>query len=111
MHYNLGNALRKQGKLAEAIASFQQALRLKPDLAEAGNNLGLALQDQGKLGEAITAYQQAVRLKPDYAEAYNNLGNALKEQGKARRGDRPLPAGPASEAGLCRGVQQPGDVP
>ena len=42
-----------QGKLAEAVASFEQAVRLKPDFAEAYNNLGNALKDQGKLEEAI----------------------------------------------------------
>ena len=44
---NLGNALRDQGKLEEAIASYRQALRLKPDYAEAYNNLGIALRIRG----------------------------------------------------------------
>jgi tetratricopeptide (TPR) repeat protein len=34
-HYNLGLALGQQGKLKEAGKCFQQALRLKPDFAEA----------------------------------------------------------------------------
>lgn len=33
-HNNLGNALKYQGRLEEAIASFQRALGLKPDYAE-----------------------------------------------------------------------------
>ena len=93
---------RDQGKLDEAIANYQQALRLKPDYAEAYNNLGNALKDQGKLEEAIASYQQALRLKPDYAEAYNNLGNALKDQGKLEEAIASYRAGPASEARLCR---------
>ena len=78
----MANAFRQQGKLTEAVASYQQALRLKPDTAETHSNLGVALVEQGKLTEAVASYQQALRLKPDYAEAHCNLGMALAEQGK-----------------------------
>ena len=79
---NLGNALKDQGKLDEAIAAYRQAIGIKPDYAEAHSNLGNALKEQGKLDEAIAAYRQAIGIKPDYAEAHSNLGNALKNQGK-----------------------------
>ena len=69
-------------QLDEAIAACRQAIRLKPDLAEAHYNLGIALQGKGQLDEAIASYRQAIRLKPDYAEAHNNLGNALKDMGQ-----------------------------
>ncbi len=65
----LGDALRKQNKLDEAIAAYRQALSLPHELvttrvgdvdwvltnshAMAHNGLGLALQQQGKLEEAI----------------------------------------------------------
>ena len=42
---NLGIVLAQQGKLNEAITSYQQALQLKTDYAEAVSNLGLALAD------------------------------------------------------------------
>jgi serine/threonine-protein kinase len=81
-HFNLGNALRDQGKLEEAIAAFRTAIRIKPDDAKAHNNLGTALRDQGKLEEAIAACRTAIGLKPDLAEAHYNLGLALVAQGK-----------------------------
>src|ERR1700733_6475464 len=34
-HSNLGNALKGQGKLDEAIAAYRRALALKPDFADA----------------------------------------------------------------------------
>ncbi len=71
----------EQGRLEEAVASYEQALRLKPDYAEAHNNLGIALMEQGRLEEAVASYEQALRVKPDYAEAHNNLGIALGDQG------------------------------
>ena len=33
-HNNLGNALKEQGKLDEAVACYRRALELKPDFAE-----------------------------------------------------------------------------
>jgi tetratricopeptide (TPR) repeat protein len=33
-HFNWGNALAQQGKLAEAIAHYQQALQIRPDHAD-----------------------------------------------------------------------------
>ena len=43
-HYNWGNALAQQGKLAEASEHFRQALRIKPDHAAAQSNLVNALR-------------------------------------------------------------------
>jgi tetratricopeptide (TPR) repeat protein len=77
-HYNLGVAWSKMpGRLNDAIAQYEAALRLQPDYAEAHNNLGLAwAQMPGRLNDAIAQYEAALRLKPDSAEAHNNLGNA-----------------------------------
>ena len=55
----------------EAIAEYRQAIRIKPDDAEAHSNLGVALQVKGQLDEAIAECREAIRLKPDYAEAHN----------------------------------------
>lgn len=38
-YYNLGNALSNQKKLDKAIAAFQKALQIEPNLALAQNNL------------------------------------------------------------------------
>ena len=58
-----GNALKVQGKLDEAIVSFNKAVSLKPDYAGAYNNMGNALKDQGKLDEAIASYNKALSIK------------------------------------------------
>jgi len=81
VHNNLGVALVKKGQIDEAINQYQDAIRLKPDYADAHNNLGVALVKKGQIDEAISQYQDAIRLKPDYAEAHNNLGYLLRNQG------------------------------
>jgi predicted O-linked N-acetylglucosamine transferase (SPINDLY family) len=65
----MGNALKKQGQLEEAIAAYNKALALKPDYHDAYNNMGNALKEQGQLEEAIAAYNKALALKPDYQNA------------------------------------------
>jgi superkiller protein 3 len=81
---NLGRALHDQGKLAEAIAQYREATRIKPDLSAIYVDLSSALRDQGKLQEAIVELGTAIRLRPDDAEAHYNLGIALRDQGKLK---------------------------
>jgi len=81
-HYNLGTALAQTGKIEEAIAHYEQVLRLKPDSAEAQSNLGIALGLAGRIPEAIAHLEQALRLKPHSAEAHSNLGIALGQAGR-----------------------------
>jgi tetratricopeptide (TPR) repeat protein len=85
-HSNLG-MLKINSSLDEAVAHFKEALRLKPDLAEAHTNLGNALQRMGRLKEAVAEYRESVRLKPDVAEAHNNLGNVLPKLGQFKEGE------------------------
>ncbi|MBI2091315.1 MAG: tetratricopeptide repeat protein, partial [Deltaproteobacteria bacterium] len=78
---NLGNALVRQGRIDEAIESYQQALALEATSGAAHYNLGNLLAKQGDLKAASTHYEQAVRLSPDFPEGYWNLGNLLMQQG------------------------------
>ena len=79
---NLGNALRRQGKLAEALAAHQKALQLNHNDAEAYVGIGNVLNAQGKPEEALASHKKALQLNPKLAIAYNGLGNALRDQKK-----------------------------
>jgi tetratricopeptide (TPR) repeat protein len=61
----------------EAIASYDKALQLKPDLYQAWYNRGVALGNLGHYEEAINSYDKALQFKPDCHEAWNNRGVAL----------------------------------
>ncbi|HUI08140.1 MAG TPA: tetratricopeptide repeat protein [Verrucomicrobiae bacterium] len=80
---NLGVALRRAGRIQEAITRYQVALRINPDVAAVHDNLGVALELAGKINDAIGHYEQAVRIEPDDVEAHYDFGNALREAGKA----------------------------
>jgi tetratricopeptide (TPR) repeat protein len=69
----MGNALNDKGDPEAAIGSYKQALKIKPDYAEAYNNMGNALNDKGDPEAAIGSYKQALKIKPDYTESNYNL--------------------------------------
>jgi tetratricopeptide (TPR) repeat protein len=78
----LGFDLAKLGRLPEAVASYQQALRLRPDYAVAHLNLARALVGLERYPEAIDQYQDAVRLNFGGADAEAELGEALIHEGR-----------------------------
>ncbi|MBE9163728.1 tetratricopeptide repeat protein [Tychonema sp. LEGE 06208] len=77
-----GEIYLSQGKLEEAIASCEQALKMHPNFAPAYKTLGKALQAQGRMEEARHWYAKAVEIEPNFAEVYANLGSLSAQQEK-----------------------------
>lgn len=73
-HANLGVIYRRAGKLAEAAAEFEQAVRLSPRQPIYLNQLGVTYRQQGKFDQARDAYQKAIALDPGYTLPTLNLG-------------------------------------
>ena len=78
---NRGLAYKNLGDYPQAIKDFDEAIRIKPEYAEAYYNRGLAHKALGNAGQAIADYSRAISIKPNMAEAYNNRGNAYGESG------------------------------
>src|ERR1700733_9329818 len=59
-HNNLGQALMRLERRAEAIASYRRATQLAADYAVAYNNLGIALNADGETEAALAAFTLAL---------------------------------------------------
>jgi len=44
---NLGNVLRQNGKITEAIGHYRKAFAIHPSYSKASNNLGMLLKSRG----------------------------------------------------------------
>jgi Tfp pilus assembly protein PilF len=62
---NLGTALQQQGDLDGALAAYERALALDPELANAWSNLGVILAGRGQNQEAAERFERALALKSD----------------------------------------------
>ena len=82
IHNKLGYDLAMLGRLPEAVAHYEQALRLKPDYAVAQQNLARALVRLGRYPEAIRHYEAALRLKIGDAAIEEGLSDALMHESR-----------------------------
>jgi tetratricopeptide (TPR) repeat protein len=66
---------------AEALAEFEEVIRLKPDYPDAHVGRGVELARlPGRRDEAIAEFERTIELSPYYPEAHNNLALALAGQ-------------------------------
>ncbi|WP_170861392.1 tetratricopeptide repeat protein, partial [Geitlerinema sp. PCC 9228] len=71
-NYNiLGNAYSDQGKYEQAIAAYQQAIQLNPDVFSPYENFGIVRSLQGNISEAQELWRKSLELCP---------GNTPKEK-------------------------------
>jgi tetratricopeptide (TPR) repeat protein len=91
--YFRGLAFDRMGKPEEALTSFQDALKLDPNSAEAHLSLGKAEMSAGRLDAAIAELQEALGLSPN-----NNQARRLLSQAYSRAGDKTRAAGFATSS-------------
>src|SRR5262249_48052995 len=115
---NLGNALRRQGRLNDAIEAYRQANKLAPDDASGHYHLGAAFQLQGRPKEAIEAYRAAIAAlrkqaalagkdRELLASCCNHLGAMLGNMGQVGEAESAFDEALAVAKGLLG--QCPGD--
>jgi len=90
-HNNLGLLRMQEGRADDAIAHYQEALKIRSERAETSNNpgnaliynnLGNAMLHKGLPDRAIPYYNRALAIRPDYADGHYNLGCALLKKGE-----------------------------
>ncbi|KOP25464.1 hypothetical protein AMR41_17285, partial [Hapalosiphon sp. MRB220] len=77
--YELGRLLDTSKEYEAAIASYDQALKIKLDYYQAWNQRGIALFLLGRYSEAVASYDKALEIKPDNHYAWHNRGKALQK--------------------------------
>ena len=74
--------MRKLGRYADAIASYDKAIAINPSYAEAWLNRGVALDYLGRYDEAIASYDKVIALQPNLTTARENRDIALTKQNR-----------------------------
>ena len=69
----MGYAYLEKGSLDDALASLEEALRLRPKYASAQNNKGSVFLRKGMLAEAGRAFEEAIQAEAGFRPAYINL--------------------------------------
>ena len=80
-YFQRGLAKAELGRYEDAIADWDEVIRLYPD-AYTYDNRGLAKANLGRYEEAIADYDEAIRINPTDAVAYDRRGVAKAELGR-----------------------------
>ncbi|ORJ63378.1 XrtA/PEP-CTERM system TPR-repeat protein PrsT [Geothermobacter hydrogeniphilus] len=88
----LGLSQLQQGKLEQAVSSFQQVLNLTPESQQARILLAMTFLRQKRVDDAIDQLRATLEKFPDNAWAYNILGSALIARGEFQAGLEALDA-------------------
>lgn len=85
LYFNLGTVLKNQGKLQDAIATYNEALALDPDYAQVHSNIGEVLRDQGRYDESVAAFNRALELDPSLPYANYSLAVYYYDSGQLEK--------------------------
>ncbi len=91
-HTNLGEALEREGKLDEALAHYESALRLAPHAAPVHYAIGRGHVVAGRYEQARAAFRRALELEPSLDRARVSLGVLLSRAGEHEEAARELSA-------------------
>ncbi len=80
-HIERGRVRHLQGRLADAVADYDAALKVRPDDAIAHYLRGQALEDLHQPREAEQAFSRALQARPSYGAAFRGRGQARVQQG------------------------------
>jgi tetratricopeptide (TPR) repeat protein len=70
----------------KAIEYLDEAIRLRPDIAESYYNMGVAYIKLGQYQRALEDFNEVIGLRPEFASAYYNRGFAYTALGQYQQG-------------------------
>jgi len=74
-----GLQFHSQGEVNQAMAAYEQVLKLDPQHFDTLYHVGIAAFQVGNFEMAAQFFRSALAVRPDDAASHSNLGNALKE--------------------------------
>ncbi|MBD2445767.1 tetratricopeptide repeat protein [Nostoc sp. FACHB-152] len=74
-----GNTFFELQRYQDALASYKQAVELRPDYAQGWNGQGNTLFKLKQYPAALAAYDKAIQIQPDYVEAWSGRGFILQK--------------------------------
>jgi tetratricopeptide (TPR) repeat protein len=81
LYYNRAISYRQQGNNGQALADYNEAIRVDPRNEKPYNNRGNLYKDKGEADRAIADYSAAIRIKPDYVYALANRADIYDDKG------------------------------
>jgi tetratricopeptide (TPR) repeat protein len=87
---NLGIVLKNTGRIEEAEALFNEALRADEAFAPALYHLGTILEGSNRMDAAVEALRRATAAEPSYAQPYFALSRIYRRQGRIAEADAAL---------------------
>ena len=89
-HMVAGGMMDQNGRRAEAIAHYSEAIRLQPHSASARQHLGQSLAMAGRPADALPHLQEALRMDSGLTAAHRMIGAILVSQGHYEEALPPL---------------------
>jgi protein O-GlcNAc transferase len=118
--FNHGLVLRDLGQTKKALASFDQAQRLSPPMAEIENERGNALRELRRFDDALAALDRALALRPFHPGTLINRGlvriplkqleGALADFDAALRLEPRLPLALVNRGATLEKLKRPGEA-
>jgi Flp pilus assembly protein TadD len=105
-----GLALKRAGRLDEALDRIGRAVDLAPEDAGLRNSFGLVLALLGETAAAAAAFRMALALTPADAVIWSNLGNAVERSDAQRRALALAPENAGARGNLAVRLQLAGDI-
>jgi len=114
-YVELAEALRRRGKLEEAIQVANHGLSRHPDHADGHDCLAKVYVDRGQLDAARAEWEKALAIQPEHGGALRGIGFLFYRQGDTKRAidalEHAVRADPGDEAARRALVQLSGAVP
>ncbi len=115
--FNQGNAAFRAGDWEAALADFELALELQPDLLAAALQSARCLVRLGRLTEAREVFARVLRLDPTHYSAWLEAGHLCRQQGELQQAagayQRAIDVDPArheAQLAIARVLQQLGQT-